>query len=163
MIRVCKKVRRDERGTGAIEAAIALPVIISMIYGIFTLGMLFEASAGIHHALGEGARYGNLCLSMSNSVCTLPTKTQLANRVNSKLFGTASADFDAPNVDTTTAPNGYVTISVTYHHTMQFAFFTGPTVTFTRSKRVYLPDSPPTSTACTTAGASAPATCSIYN
>jgi Flp pilus assembly protein TadG len=157
-----KRVSQDEHGAAAIEAAIALPVLVSMIYGIFTLGQVFEADAGMQHALGEGARYGTLCLSMSNSVCTLPTKTAIANKVNSKLFGTRNGVFSTPDVDTSTASSGYVTVTVRYQQTMQFAFFTGPTVNLTRSKRVYLPDSPPTQANCTSAS-TPPATCSIYN
>jgi hypothetical protein len=46
---------------------------------------------------------------------------------------------------------------------MSFAFFTGPTVDITRSKRVYLADIPTmNSSACSGAGAGAPATCSVY-
>ena len=48
--------RRDQRGAAAIEAAIAMPVLVVMIYGVFATGQLFEANAGMEHALGEGAR-----------------------------------------------------------------------------------------------------------
>ncbi len=130
--------RCDERGAAALEMALALPVLVTMIYGIFTLGQVFQAQAGMQHALGEGARYGTLCLSISSSGCTLPTDDQIKTKVNSKLFGMASGTFDTPTVDSTTAASGYKTVTVTYHQTMNFLFFTGPTVTLTRSKRVYL-------------------------
>jgi Flp pilus assembly protein TadG len=134
-----RRIRRDEHGAAVIEMALSLPILITMIYGIFTLGQLFEANAGMQHALGEGARYGTLCLSMSGTgTCTLPTDTQLSTRVNSKLFGTRNGTFDTPSVDSTTASSGYKTITVTYHQTMNFLMFTGPTITVTRSKRVYL-------------------------
>lgn len=156
-----RKLRRNECGSAIIEMAIALPVLISMIYGIFTLGQLFEANSGMQHALGEGARYGTLCLSVSNGSCTMPTSTQIAARVNAKLFGTSNGTFDSPNVDTSTASSGYVTITVTYHRTMDFLFFSGPTITLNRSKRVYLADTPPSSSACSS-GSSTAASCSIY-
>lgn len=130
--------QRDDSGAAAIEMAIALPVLVSMIYGIFTLGQLFEANAGMQHALGEGARYGTLCLAMTSSGCTLPTDDQIRTKVNTKLFGTTNGTFDSPTIDSTTTASGYKTISVTYHQTMQFAFLTGPTIALTRSKRVYL-------------------------
>ncbi len=158
-----RKIRKDEQGAAAIEMAIAVPVLVSMIYGIFTLGQLFEANAGMQHALGEAARYGNLCLSVSNYVCQTPTSTQLKARVNSKLFGTTNGTFDTPTVDTTAATSGYVTITTVYHQTMNFLLFTGPTVTLTRSKRVYLADTPPSSSTCTSAGSNAAASCAIYN
>ncbi len=140
MTRTGTKILRNDDGAAAIEAAIALPVLVTMIYGIFTLGQLFEANAGMQHALGEGARYGTLCLAMNSSgACTLPTDTQISNRVTSKLFGTTNGTFDTPAVDSTTATTGgYKTITVTYHQSMKFALFTGPTINITRSKRVYL-------------------------
>lgn len=155
------RILRDEGGAAVIEMAIALPVLVSMIYGIFTLGQLFEANAGMQHALGEGARYGNLCFSPSDGACTLPTSTQLSTRVNDKLFGTKNGTFDQPTVDTSTASSGYVTITVNYHQNMDFLFFTGPTVNLTRSKRVYLADTPPAQSDCSSA-ATPPVSCSIY-
>jgi|KBSSwiStaDraftv2_1062776.scaffolds.fasta_scaffold410246_2 Flp pilus assembly pilin Flp len=134
-----RRIRCDEQGAAIIEMALSLPILVVMIYGIFTLGQLFEANAGMQHALGEGARYGNLCLSMSGTgTCTVATDTQLSAMVNSKLFGTTNGTFDTPSVDSTTAASGYKTITVTYHQTMNFLLFTGPAITITRSKRVYL-------------------------
>jgi Flp pilus assembly protein TadG len=156
------RIIKDSAGAAIIEFALALPILISMIYGIFTFGQVFEANAGIQHALGESARYGNLCLSVSNSTCVLPTSTQLVARVNSKLFGTSNGTFDTPTVNTSTASSGYVTITVGYHQTMNFLFFTGPTVNFSRSKLVYLADTPPSSSTCSSAVTPA-ASCSIYN
>lgn len=157
----CIRKIRDEGGAAVIEAAIALPVLITMLYGIFTIGQLFEANAGIQHALGEGARYGNLCLSVTNGSCTLPTTKAISDRVNSKLFGTSNGTFDAPTVTNSTASSGYVTVSVTYHQATHFAFFNGPTINVTRSKRVYLADTPPTQSTCNSA-TTPPASCSIY-
>jgi Flp pilus assembly protein TadG len=137
-----RRIHRDEQGVAIIEMALSLPILITMIYGIFTLGQLFEANAGMQHALGEGARYGTLCTSLSVSgtttMCTLPSDTEIRDTITSKLFGTASGTFDTPTVDSSTSPSGYKTITVTYHQTMNFLLFTGPTITATRSKRVYL-------------------------
>ena len=143
MTRARTTLRNDEHGTAVIEMAIALPVLVTMLYGIFSIGQLFQANAGIQHALGEGARYGTLCTALSvdasgNSSCTLPTDAQIIARVNQRLFGAFNGTFDTPVVDSTTAAAGYKTITVTYHQTMQFAFFTGPTIDVVRSKRVYL-------------------------
>jgi Flp pilus assembly protein TadG len=142
MIRTARQLQRDQSGVAAIEAAFALPVLVTMIYGIFSIGQLFQANAGIQHALGEGARYGTLCLTLSvdpsgNTVCTLPTDDQIKAKVNSRLFGTFNGTFDPVGVDSTTLAAGYKTITVTYHQTMSFAFFTGPTINIVRSKRVY--------------------------
>ncbi len=32
-----------------------MPILVLFIYGIFQVGLLFQANAGMQHALGEGA------------------------------------------------------------------------------------------------------------
>lgn len=164
MISCWRKLCRAQEGAAAIEMAIALPVLVSFIYGIFSFGQVLEADAGIQNALGEGARYATLCLTPSSSTgtCSVPTSTQIKAKVNAKLFGTGNGTFDAPTVDTSTASSGYVTITVTYHQVMTFAFFTLPSVTFTRSKVVYLADTPGTQSDCSSGVSTAPS-CSIYS
>jgi Flp pilus assembly protein TadG len=134
-MRIGRKILRDETGASAIEFAIAVPVLTSMIYGIFTLGQLFEADASMQHALGEGARYATLCLNPTAAgVCTVPTDTQITNKVTAKLFGPAGGLTPTITTDTT---NKTKTITLTYTTTPTFAFFTAPSVTMTRSKVVY--------------------------
>lgn len=160
--------RRDQRGAAAIEAAIAMPVLVVMIYGVFATGQLFEANAGMEHALGEGARYATLCSSLSvsgsSTTCAVHTGTEVKAYVNSKLFGANNGNgtWDDPSLDTSTASSGYVTLTVTYHPLMKFAFYTLPSFTVTRSKRIYLADTPGTSADCTS-GASVKGSCAIYN
>ncbi len=55
-----KLLRRDQRGAAAIEFALSVPVLITMVYGIFQVGLLYEANAGMQHALGEGARLASV-------------------------------------------------------------------------------------------------------
>lgn len=163
MMRFAKKLHSDEEGAGAVEMAISLPVLVMMIYGIFTLGQALEATAGMQHAMGQAARFGNLCLGVTTGSCTLPTAKAIKDKANAELFGN-NGTFDTPTVDTTTASSGYVTLSVAYHQTMNFLLFTGPTINITRSKVVYLADTPPTSSLCSSppSGTTAPASCSIY-
>lgn len=154
--------KQSEDGAAAIEMAIAVPVLILFLIGIFSFGQVLEAQAGMQHALGEGARLGTLCLNpATGGSCTLPSSTQIRDRVNSKLFGTSNGTFDSPAVDTTTATSGYVTITVTYHQAMNFAFFSIPSMTFTQSKLVYLAETPPSQGTCS--GGSTVASCSIYS
>ena len=55
-----KRLLRDDSGANVIEFAIAMPTLLVFIYGIFTVGKLLEANAGMQHALGEAARYATL-------------------------------------------------------------------------------------------------------
>jgi Flp pilus assembly protein TadG len=124
------RIRRDQRGAAALEFAVAVPVLIMLIYGIFRVGLLYEANAGMQHALGEGARFATLFPT--------PTDAQIQARMNSELFGRGYGNFTvaAPATD---ASNAFKTLTVSYSTPMDFLIVPGPTVTISRSKRVYMP------------------------
>ena len=134
---------RDNRGAAAIEMAFALPILVLLIYGIFQVGVAFQASAGMQHALGEGARMATLFPEPSND--------EVKARIQSKVFGVGVGTFSEPTVTEQctsssgtgpgTCPSGttssYKDLSVTFTMTPNFVFFTGPTINLTRTKRVY--------------------------
>jgi Flp pilus assembly protein TadG len=167
-MKIGHSIKRDQRGAAAIEAAIAMPALVVMIYGIFSVGQLFEANAGMEHALGEAARYATLCSSLSTSgsttTCSVHSGTEIKAKVAEKLFGVNNGNgtWDDPTLDTTTATSGYVTLTVKYHPLMKFAFYTLPSFTVTREKRIYLADVPGTSADCSS-GTSTVGSCAIYN
>ena len=128
---------RDERGAAAIELAFALPVLVLFIYGIFVLGQLMAANAGMQNALGQGARYATLCLNPTEATgCTLPSDTDIQSKISAGLFGTGSGNWSVPTIDRHDADH-YLTIQVSYSQNLNFLFFPGPTVSLTRSKKVY--------------------------
>lgn len=131
--------RRNEEGAAAIEFAIALPVLLVMIYGIFQIGLIFQANAGMQHALGEGARYATLCTPTSTG-CNSPSDSAVVTRISSKVFGMNIGTFATPTVTTPAAATctHCKDLSVSYTVTPNYLFFSGPPITLTRTKRVYL-------------------------
>ena len=127
------RLKHDERGAAAIEMAMALPILVAMIYGIFQVGLLYQANAGMQHALGEGARYVTLCIP-SGSTCNSPSNTAIKFRIANKLFGKGDGNFTVADPISGT---GFKQLSVSYSKKMNFLFMTGPTVTLTRSKKAY--------------------------
>ena len=132
---------RNQVGAAAIEFAIALPVLIVMIYGIFQVGIAFQASAGMQHALGEGARLATICQNPTAAgVCSVATTDEIKAKISSKVFGTGVGTFSEPSV--TTPPTTDCTqcrlLSVTFSMPTSFLLFQGPTINLTRSKRVYV-------------------------
>lgn len=121
-----RKMMHDVRGAAMVEFALAVPVLILMIWGIFQVGIAFQASAGMQHALGEGARYA--------TIFPIPTNTQIQAKISAKVFGTGIGTFSTPTV---TSGTGYKDLSVTFTMTPNFLFFNAPPVTLTRNKRVY--------------------------
>ena len=124
--------RRDDRGAAAIEMAIALPVLVAMIYGLFQVGLLYQANAGMQHALGEGARVATLYERYTSN--NVPTDDAIKARMNARLFGKGDGAFTVNDPVTGT---GYKDLSITYTKKMNFLFFNGPTITLSRSKRAY--------------------------
>ena len=139
MMKLLRLLRRDRRGAAVIEMAIVVPVLILFIYGIFQIGILYQANAGMQHALGEGARFATLCKPVTGG-CNIATDAQITARMNSVVFGTKPGTFTIPAPTTT---NRVMTLQVNYSQPMNFLFFAGPTVNLTRTKVVYLPPAPP--------------------
>ncbi|WP_037552105.1 TadE/TadG family type IV pilus assembly protein [Sphingomonas sp. URHD0057] len=129
------QLRRDERGAGAVEFALSVPILITLIYGIFEFSQLYEANAGMQHALGEGARFATLCVPTGTG-CNAETDDDIKAKMNAKLFGPVGGVFTVQDVVDGTSSK---TLTVTYTRTMNFLFFTGPAITLTRSKLVYTP------------------------
>ena len=131
-----RKLRRDERGTATIEMAICLPVLVVLLWGIFQVGIAFQANAGMQHALGEGARLATICQNPSaRGVCGMATDAQIKVAITAKAFGTGVGTFSEPGVATGV---GYKDLTVSFTMPMNFLFFTGPPVTLTQTKRVYV-------------------------
>jgi len=124
-----RKLRRNEDGSAAIEMAVAVPVLITMIYGLFRFGLLYEANAGMSHALGEGARYATLYPT--------PADATIKTRMETALFGKGYGNFVVSDPDSSVA--GAKTLTITYTTPLNFLFFSVPNVTLTRTKKVYTP------------------------
>lgn len=128
--------RRDERGAAAIEMAIAVPVLVLMLWGIFQVAVAFQASAGMQHALGEGARLATICKNpTANGICSTATNAEIEALIEAKAFGTGIGNFTVPD---TVDGTGYKDLTVTFTMPMSFLFFNGPAINLTRTKRVYV-------------------------
>jgi Flp pilus assembly protein TadG len=133
--------RRSDHGAAAIEMAIALPVLMLFIYGIFEIGVAGQAIAGMQHGLGEGARLATICVNPTSSgTCGIPTDDEIKARIQAKKFGVGVGTFDDPTVTTPVATDcvNCRDLSVTFHMPMNFLFFSAPSINITRTKRVYL-------------------------
>jgi Flp pilus assembly protein TadG len=130
-----RMLRKDAAGSTAVEFAIAVPVLILFIYGFFTIGMLYRANAGLQHALGEAARFATLYVEANDGP---PTDTEIQTMIANSDFGLDGGTLQSPVIDNSQFSNGYKTITLTYTRPTEFLYFEGPTVTLTRSKRVYI-------------------------
>jgi hypothetical protein len=129
MSRCIGNLRSASKGVATTEFALAVPGLILMIWAMFQIGLLFLANAGMHHALGEAARYA--------TIYPTPTDAQLQSMITSRKFGLGNGTWGTPSISSDTTAQTR-TIMVTYSHPTDFLFFTGPTVSLTKSRVVYL-------------------------
>jgi Flp pilus assembly protein TadG len=129
----------DERGAAAIEMAFAVPVLVVMLWAFVQLAEVYRAVAGIQQALGQGARYATLCLTPTITGCTAPTADQIKTVINNSVYGIGPGQFNVPDpVPGTSGTAKYYDLTVTYSQPTNLLLFPGPTMSLTRSKRVWL-------------------------
>lgn len=126
-----RKLRNDKQGVAAIEMAFALPVLLLFVFGIFQIGVILQANAGMQHALGEGARLA--------TIYPQPTDAAIVTKMDNSEFGMNVGTFNQPTISTpaTSVCANCRDLQVTYTVTPNFVFFTLPAITLTRNKRVY--------------------------
>lgn len=126
--------RRDKRGAAVVEMAFALPAFIVMLWMVVQLGLVFRALSGIQHALGEGAR--------AATIWPVPTTTTIQTRMNSAVYGIGPGTFNIPTPTAGTADgSNYLDLTVTYTQPTDLLLLPGPTISVTRSKRVWKAES----------------------
>lgn len=132
---------KDKRGVATIEMAFAFPVFIVMLWMLIQLAMVYRAMAGIQQALGEGARYATLCLNPAATGCAVPTASAIQTKVNAAVYGIGPGTFTVPTpVSGTSGTGHYYDITVTYSQSTSLLLLPGPTVSVSRSKRVWTAD-----------------------
>jgi Flp pilus assembly pilin Flp len=129
-----RKLIRDDDGAAVIEMAFALPILITLIWMIIQLGLVFRAMSGIQHALGEGARAATLW--------PVPAVSDIEDRMNDAVYGIGPGEFDVVDaVPGTQDGSDYLDLEVTYSQDTDLLFFPGPTIEVSRSKRVWVSES----------------------
>ena len=125
-----RKLIRSEKGAAAIEMAFALPILVVFIWMIVQLGLVFRATSGIQHALGEGARLATVWPS--------PSADDVKARVEEAVYGIGPGEFDVPDpVPGADCDDSCLDVTVTYSQETDLLLFPGPTIEVSRTKRVW--------------------------
>ena len=67
----------DENGAAAVEMALALPILIVMIWVFVQLAQIYRAIAGIQQALGQGARFATSAYRRSMGATYRPVRPSM--------------------------------------------------------------------------------------
>lgn len=122
---------RDRRGAAIIEMAFALPALIVMIWAIVQLGLVFRAMSGIQHALGEGARFA--------TIYPQPDNEAIEAKITDAVYGIGPGTFQIKDPVAGAADgSAYLDLEVTYTQATDLLILPGPTITVSRSKRVWV-------------------------
>ncbi|MFN3620596.1 TadE/TadG family type IV pilus assembly protein [Sphingorhabdus sp.] len=121
---------RDIQGATAVEFAVVAPIVFTLIFGIFQVGILFYANAGLQQGINEGARYA--------TIFPTPTDNQIRTRILQTTFGLQSNFIEGPTVTRGVSDGvAYVDVSMTYRAPIGFAFASVPPVTLKASRRAF--------------------------
>lgn len=129
--RLIRRLFRNEDGAAVIEIAVALPTLIMMMWAIVQLGLVFRAMSGIQHGLGEGARYATLYPQ--------PDTSAIKSKISSTVYGIGPGSFVIEDPKSGTADGAdYLDLVVTYKQDTDLLIVPGPTISVSRSKRVWV-------------------------
>ena len=93
--------RRDE-GAAAVELALVLPILIVILFGIISFGIVFAQKLALSNAGREAARFGTVGLTTADR----PTCAEVTSRVQSALAGTIGLTPSAVVVTYERGPDG---------------------------------------------------------
>jgi hypothetical protein len=131
MMRMLRRLRRNERGAAVIEMAFALPILIMMLWMLVQMGLMFRAMSGIQHGLGEGARLATLFPQ--------PDDDAIHDRIEAAVYGIGPGHFTINDPEPGTADGAhFLDLSVTYTQSTDMLIFPGPDISVTRRKRVWV-------------------------
>jgi len=131
MMKFFSKLRHDRRGAAVIEMAFALPALIMLMWMIVQLGLVFRAMSGIQHGLGEGARYATLAPKPSDAL--------IRAKITDTVYGIGPGSFAIPTPVSGIADGAnYLDLKVTYTQATNLLLLPGPTISVSRSKRVWV-------------------------
>lgn len=122
---------RDVKGAAVIEMALAIPILLQLLWIVFQSGLIFRAMSGIQHGLGEGARYATLYPQ--------PSGSQIHDKIADAVYGIGPGSFSiaAPVAGTADGAN-YLDLQVSYTQETNLLIVPGPTITVSRQKRVWV-------------------------
>lgn len=154
LVPLLRRLARDEAGSPAVQFAMSIPALATVVFGTIQFGMAFSTYAGVRNAVEVGARYA--------TIYPYPTTAQIFSKVRTSGFGmnplSATPTSSVSGSCTTYtgdvvggggtqyssqicsgSANGatYVDVSLTYPIRMSILFISTPTYNMTYSRRVY--------------------------
>ncbi len=104
------KLIKNEKGQSMVETALVLPLVISLLLGIFDFGWLFYNKLQVENCAREGARYAAVSYDVSSAAAS---EADIINYVNTlKPNNLTFAVAVTPTAHSGGDVNGYLTIAI---------------------------------------------------
>lgn len=125
------KILRDIRGSAAVEFALAIPVLATLMIAVLQFGILMHTSGSIRHAAGEGLRFAK--------INPAATDAQIISRTREAMAGIDQSGITALNFQRGTT-NGaqFGRLTITYNAQPIVPFIPAQAVVLSETKQVYL-------------------------
>ena len=94
--------RRRDDGAAAVELALVLPILLLLLFGIISFGIVFAQKLALSNAAREAARFGTVGLTTSDR----PTCQQITDRVRAALTNTIALTPSDVTIKITRGPDG---------------------------------------------------------
>jgi hypothetical protein len=122
----------DRKGAMAVEFALTVSILLALTFGMIQVGVLFIATAGLKHGIGEAARVSTLWPARTNE--------QITAELRAKVFGIDKSKLGTPII-TRGQSQGieYTEITASYVVPMDLFMIPLPSVTLTETRRSYVP------------------------
>ena len=124
------KKRDRERGAALAEAAIVMPLLLALVFGIWTIARAWNVRSTMEHAVREGVRFGSTELpwdgtSISQVEAVVDTEL-LAASISPALVNTQCIDVNTAPCGFSATSQGYdqVAVRIQYpNYPLNFLFF----------------------------------------
>ena len=137
-----RRLATNEQGAAVVEIAFALPALVVLVWMVAQLGLVYRAMSGIQHALGQGARFATLCIPTSAG-CNRPSDAAIKTQISNAVYGIGPGSFTIPDPAAGTSGGAnFLDLKVSYTQSTNLVFLKGPTITVSRSKRVWVSGAP---------------------
>lgn len=121
---------KENKGSAAIEAAVALPILLVFLLGIFEFSNALRYQAAYNDAVSVGARYATL------------SPTPSTNAVRSQILSSSSVSLTNATVSVTSGTSAtgrtYYTVAIAATYQPTIPFIKVPGIALTASKRAYV-------------------------
>lgn len=104
--------RRDESGANAVEFALVLPILLVLLFGIITGGMLYNQLLTLNQTAREGARFAATLPGADDDECDFDNPDEWCEQVAARIINASGGTLTEANIETVEYDEGADEVTV---------------------------------------------------